>query len=433
MLGSLPHCNATAKRTPAYLTFSLEAGNQSGSTTRSFGQLLQDHSSPQQNRLTPPLVTQLQPPVLPPPPYPSFKWVQSKPEVPPTNQPLSITDSKLPKTLFVKSAPTSPSLDTSAQYRLHESQTKLTSPQQQLLDGVVDKSLAGSDVIGPNTSDLPLATVITKSEKLVPQFPSKHSLTQTFDFLKSESKNAEISDNHPVTPSHLQYGLLYPQSLTKREFQQSASVSDQASITQLGGSSQTAGWKTQKSDPEQSSTKSYFATFDLELSTGRYGQSDQTTKFPVDSASNQSGTPPSPKPPALLLTTAPPTTQPQNSQLQLPTPWTQTESFQDHDSNPSTHQPSSSSIYPSSQTSDSSSKHQYIPDFHQANITNQIQVNISQQTNLVNLTKVVNDTEVTEWLKKNTSQSPMTSNDPRWVKQFEVLFLFIKCLNCICQ
>lgn len=426
------HCNATANRTLAYLTFSLEAGDKSEQTTRSLGHLQQDHPSPPQHGLTPPLVTQLQPPMLPPPPYPSFKLVQSNTEVPPTNQPLLIKENKLPKTLFVKSAPTNTYLDTSAQYRLHERQSKLTSPQQQLWGGVVDKGLTGSDSVSPNTSALPLASVITKSEKM-PQFPSKHSLTQTFDFLKSESKNAQISDNNPVTPSHLQYGLLYPQSLTKKEFQQSASVSNQASQTKLGESSQTAGWKPQKFDPEQSSTQSYFAKFDLELSTGRYDPSDQTTKTQVDSALNQSETQPSPIPPALLLTKALPITEPQNSQLELPTPWTQTESTQDHDSNPLTHQPSSSSIYTSSHTSDSSSKHQFIPDFHQVNISNQIQLNISKQINSVNLTKVVNDTEVTEWLKKNTSQSPMTSNDPRWENSLKFFFLFSKCTNYICQ
>lgn len=383
VLGSSPHCNATANRTPAYSTVSLETGDKSVPTTGSLGQLLQDRSSPPQNGPTPPLVTQLQPPMLPPPPYPSFKLVQSNAEVLPTDKPLLITERKLPKTLFVKSALTITSLDSSARER----QTRLTPPQQLLWGGVV------SDSVGPNTSALPLARVITKSEKLLPQFPPKHSLTQTFDFLKSESQNANISDIQPVTPSHLQ-------------------------------SSQDADWKTQTLDPEQSSTPSSFTRFDLELSSGRY---DQTIKSTVDSASV---TLPSP---ALLLTTAPPTTQPQNSQLQLPTPWTQMESFQAHDSNPPTHQPSSSSIYRSSQTSDSSSNPLLIPDFHQANISNQIHLNISKQTNSVEVTKVVNNTEVTEWLKKNTSQSPMTSNDPRWEKHFEVLFLFCKCLNYKCQ
>lgn len=408
VLGSLPHCNATANGTPANSTFSLETEDKSILTTRSLGRLLQDHSSPPQNDLTPPVVTQLQPPMLPPPPYPSFKLVQSNTEVPPTNQPLLNTESKLPKTLFVKSAPTNASLDTNAQYR-HERQTRLTSPQQQFWD--VDKSSAVSD------SALPSASVITKSES---QFLLNNSQTKTFDFLKVESQNANISQNHPVTPSHLQHGLFYPQSLTKREFQQSTSVSNQASQTKLGGSSETASRESQKFDPEKSSTQTYFAKFDLELSIGHYDHLNQTIKPPVDSASNQSGTQPSSIPPALFLTTAPPTTQPPNSELQLPTPWTQTESSQEHDSNPATHQPSSS-IYPST-------KHQLIPDFHHVNLSNQIQVNTSRQTNSFNSTKVVNDTDATEWLKKNTSQSPMTSNDPRWEKQYEVLFLFGKCL-----
>lgn len=426
MLGFLPNCNDTANRASAYLTFSVKARDESVMRTRSLGQLLQDHSSQPENDLTSPVVTQLQPPMLPPPPYPSFKLVQSYTEVPPTNHPLLISESKPPKTLFVVSALTS------AQYRLRERQTSSTLSQQQIQDGVVDTSLTGSDFAGPSTPDLPLAGVITESEKLVPQFTLKHSLSQNFDFLKSDS---QTFDSHPVTPSSLQYGLLYPQSLTKRELQQSASMSNQAFQTKVDGSSQPVGWKTEKSDPEQSSTQSYFAKFDLEISTVHYNLSDQTIKSPVDSTSNRSETQtqPSPTSPGLPFTTAPPTTQPQHSQLQPPTPWTQTESFQDPDSNLPTHQPSSSSIYPSGQTSDSPSKPPLIPDVHQVNISNQVQLNISKQANSVNMTKIVNDTEITEWLKKNTSQSPMTSNDPRWEKQFEVLFLFCKCLNYMCQ
>lgn len=351
--------------------------------------MLRDHLSPPQNGLTPTLVTQLQPPMLPPPPYPSFKLVQPHTEVPPVNQPLLVTES--------------------AKRRLHERQTISISPQQQLHE-VVEKNLA--DFVAPDTAALP------ESEKLVAQFLSEHSQSQDFDFLKSESNTTKKitiknqSDDQPVSLSHLQYAQLYPQSLTKREFQQSASLSNQASQTKLGRSSPTVGWKTQSSDPEQSS--SYFAEFDLELSTGPDDQINQTIKSLVDLASNQSGTQLSPIPPALLSTTAPHTTRPLNSKSQPPTA-------------------SSSSIYAFSQTLDSSSKHQLIPDFHQVNISDQIHPNISKQTNLVNLTRLVNVTEVTELHKKNTSQSPMTSNDPRWEKQFEVLFLFAKRINYTCQ
>lgn len=367
-------------------------------TTKSLSQSLQDRSSEPQNDLTPPLVTQLQPPMLPPPPYPSFKLVQSYTEVPPTtNHPLVISESKPPKTSLVTSALTPAYLDT----RL----TSSTSSQQLIQDGVVHTSLTGSDFFG-STTPAPLAG------------PLKHSLSQNFDFLKSDSHRPKTFDSHPDTPSNLQHSLLYPQSLTKREFQQTASISYQAFQTEVDGSSQPG--------PEQSSTQIYFAKFDLESSTVHYNLLDQTIKSPVDSASNRSETQtqPSPTSPGLPFTTAPPTTQSQHLQLQPPTPWTQTESFLGPDSNLPTHQPNSPSIYPSGQASDYPSKHPLVPDVRQVNISNQVQLNISKEANSLNLTKIVNDTEITEWRKKNTSQSPMTSNDPRWENIFEVLFYF---------
>lgn len=382
-------CNETANGTPDYLNFSLEAGDNLEPTT--LGQLLQEQSSLPQNGLTPTVVTQLQPPMLPPPPYPSFKLVPPHTDVPPWNQPLLVTEKIPPKT--------------SGQQRLHERQTILTSPEQHFHE-VVNKSLTGSFLVAFNTSVVPLAGVILGSQKLVPE----HSLHKNFDFLKSESRIpvSKQSDSHPFTPSFLQWAQLNPQPLTKRQFQQSVPVSNQALQTKLGKSSQTVGWKTQKSLPEQSSTQSNFVNLDLKQPTGSYVRMDQTVKSLVYLDSNQSGTQLSPVPPDLHLTIASHTTQPLNSQLQPPTPWTETESFQDNDSNPP-----SSSIYPVSQNSDSSSKHQPNPDFHQVNISDQFRTNISTQTNSVHLTKVVNDTEVTELLKKNTSQSPMTSNDPR--------------------
>ncbi|KAA8592567.1 hypothetical protein FQN60_018022 [Etheostoma spectabile] len=51
------------------------------------------------------------------------------------------------------------------------------------------------------------------------------------------------------------------------------------------------------------------------------------------------------------------------------------------------------------------------------NVSDQIQLNTSQQGDPVQSNKSSNDTELTEWLKRNTSQSPMTSNDPRVTQQ----------------
>eukprot|EP00064_Thunnus_orientalis_P017078 superscaffoldBa00003532_g17155 len=50
-------------------------------------------------------------------------------------------------------------------------------------------------------------------------------------------------------------------------------------------------------------------------------------------------------------------------------------------------------------------------------LSDQVQLNISQQGHPVQSAKSANDTELTEWLKRNTSQSPMTSDDPRVTQQ----------------
>ncbi|KAI4820595.1 hypothetical protein KUCAC02_028568 [Chaenocephalus aceratus] len=51
------------------------------------------------------------------------------------------------------------------------------------------------------------------------------------------------------------------------------------------------------------------------------------------------------------------------------------------------------------------------------NMSDQVQLNTSQQGDPVQSTKSGNNSELTEWLKRNTSQSPMTSNDPRVTQQ----------------
>ncbi|KAF3695483.1 Neogenin [Channa argus] len=58
-----------------------------------------------------------------------------------------------------------------------------------------------------------------------------------------------------------------------------------------------------------------------------------------------------------------------------------------------------------------------IPVGLQVNTSDWVQLNATQQGDTVKSAKSANDTELTEWHKKNTSQSPMTSNDPRVTQQ----------------
>lgn len=395
MLGSSPYCDAPAKRATTYPTFSLESAAESTVTTRSLGHLLQDHLSQQKNNPTQALVTQLQPPMLPPPPYPNFKSLHLLPQVPATNHPLLLSVSKPSKTQSLMSAVISKS-----------------QKQFQYEDG--DKVWIESDSQGPNIRALPLAGEITFTEMLVPQLPSKHPLGRTFAFLRLDSYSEKTTESHSITQAHPQYALHkteYHQSLTKSQFYQSYSMSTQMFQTKLSRSGQAVQWETHNlptlshtypPDPQKTFAQSSVPKLDLELTT-------------VHDLRNT-------KSPTVPFTHSLPPTQPQllptpHSQLHSPTPLPQTEIFPDHHSKPPTARPSISPIYPSDQTFNTSTKHPEIPDVHQVNISDQVQLNISKQGNSVNTTKLANDTRLTEWLKRNTSQSPMTSNDPRWVKQ----------------
>lgn len=403
MLGSSPYCDAPAKRATTYPTYSLEAAVESTMTTRSFGHLLQDHKSQQQNNPTQPLVTQLQPPMLPPPPHPNFKSLHLLPQVPATTE------------SFIQYGLTE---------RLTSQLTSASSQKQfQYEDG--DKVWIESDSQGPNIRALPLAGEITFTEMLVPQLPSKHPLGRTFAFLRLDSFSEKTTESHSITQAHPQYALHkteYYQSLTKSQFYQSNLMATQMFQTKLSRSGQAVHWETHNlptlshtypPDPQKTFTQSSVPKLDLELTTVHYLR---TTKSPPDLVTK-------PKQSRIHTQTvpfthSPPPTQPQllptpHSQLHSPTSLPQTEIFPDHHSKPPIARPSISPIYPSDQTFNTSTKHPEIPDVHQVNISDQVWLNISKQGNPANMTKLANDTQLTEWLKRNTSQSPMTSNDPR--------------------
>lgn len=424
MLGSSPYCDAPAKRATTYPTFSLEAVVESTMMTRSLG-----HLSQQKNNPTQPLVTQLQPPMLPPPPYPNFKSLHLLPQVPATNHPLLLSVSKLSKTQSLMSPVTSKVLDATVQYGRYgerlTSQLTSTSSQKQFQYEDGDKVLIESDSRGPSIRALPLAGEITFTEMLVSQLPSKHPLGRTFAFLRLDSYSEKPTESHSITQAHPQYALHkteYHQSLTKSQFYQSNSMSTQMFQTKLSRSGQAVHWETHNlptlsntypPDPQNTFTQSSVPKLDLEQTTVHYLRN---TKSPPDLVTK-------PKQSRIHTQTVPfthslPPTQPQllptpHSQLHSPTPLPQTEIFPDRHSKPPTARPSISPIYPSDQTFNTSTKHPEIPDVHQVNISDQVQLNISKQGNSANMTKLANDTQLTEWLKRNTSQSPMTSNDPR--------------------
>ncbi|XP_059193453.1 mucin-2-like [Centropristis striata] len=161
-----------------------------------------------------------------------------------------------------------------------------------------------------------------------------------------------------------------------------------------------------QSDPQQGFTQSFFPKFHLELSTIHY-YLPSTQPPPSSVTKPQHSQIHGQLSPAKPTSTA--STLPQTSSTRHPL---QTETFPLRHRNPLKIQPSISTIH---QTSNPSTLDPHTPVVHQVNASDQL--NTSQQGDPVQSAKSANDTELTEWLKRNTSQSPMTSNDPRVTQQ----------------
>lgn len=418
----------------------------------SLGRFLQHHLNQPKNNPTQPLVTQMQPPMLPPPPHLNFKSVHLHTQLPVTSYPLLISNSEAPITHSQTSVVTSEVLGRTVQYLLTERQSHLTltSAHTRFQHVVSDKLMMESDSQGSNIRAMSLASEITESftGTFVSQPPSKPPVGRPFAFLKSDPylvaptqspvTKTRKSHSGSVTQSSSSRAELHQthshQLLTKSQFYQPyhEPMSTQIYQTKLRDPGQPAHWKAHwqpsptlsqmsQSDPQQSFTQSPFLKSHLELSTLEHYVPDtqppppSVTK-PKQSQIHSQPSPTLPKPPSTISPLPP--TQPQLSPTQHPllhtqAPLPQTETFPLDHSSPLITQPSISTIYPPDQTSTPSTVESGIPGVHQVNMSDQVQLNTSKQGDPVKSAKSANDTELTEWLKRNTSQSPMTSNDPR--------------------
>lgn len=372
----------------------------------SLGRLLQHHLRQPKNIPTQPLVTQMQPPMLPPPPYPNFKSVHLTP-LPVTRDPLLISYSEPPITHSQTSVVTGEVFSTADQCLLTENHLTLTSSHTQLQHKTSDKSLTESDSRSANIRGMSLASEIRESftELFTSQPLSKPPVGRPFTFLKSDSYSVaptqspvtKTKNNHSgsvIQSSSLPVELHQTQShqlLTKSQFYQfyHKPTSTQIYQTKLRDAGQPGHWKTPSPPP--------------------------VTK-PKQSQIHSQPLPTLPKPPSTISPL--PETQSQLSPTQHPllhsqAPLPQTEPFPLQHGSPLTTQPSVLTTYPLDQTSTPSTLDPEIPGVQQSNMSNQVQLNISKQGEPVKSAKSPNDTELTEWLKANTSQSPMTSNDPR--------------------
>ncbi|XP_040928392.1 hemicentin-2 isoform X2 [Betta splendens] len=276
-----------------------------------------------------PLVTQMQPPMLPPPPHPNFQSVD--------------VDRQLPVT--ISPSPTAPSQTSvvhsdgvnALQYLSSDSQSPSTVTSPQVQHGVIDKLLIQSDSDGSNVTVNNLTqTEMSRSGPVTQLNPSQ---TQSHQLLTE----GHFHDSHrEPTPTP---------SVQKPHQQLSADVS-----------------VTPKVYPHRPVTSGFSPKFHLELSvTQQYFPSTQRS----------------------------PLTEPQLPPVQ---PSTRPTPPQTQSQSPPTQQPQRSTL-PSK-----------IP-------VNVFPLNATQLDATVESSKPTNDSEVTEWQKRNTSQSPMTSNDPRVTQQ----------------
>lgn len=343
-----------------------------------FGHLLQHRLNQPKANPTQPLVTQLQPPMLPPPPHPKFKLAFS-----------------------------SQMVDTTVQYRQNERPSHLTLPS------TLSKSQEDSHDRKSFTQKSHLYSMSGSLTEMLPSQPeSKPPVQRGFAFLKSElftvgptqSFKAEIIEKklHSVTKSIQQFEGHQTESqqlLAKRQLYQPLHGPMSTQIYQsLKGRTQWRYLSSLSENPErqQSFTQSLFQ----KLHPSKFQNYVPYTHLPLVTKSRQFSihTDQLPTLPEEHLTTStlleskthPTPAHPPQSQE--PLPHTETAQFQysSLETQP-TSTPFGSSNWSSSPTT----------------VVHNGQFNTSQQDDSV---KSANHTE---WRNSSTSQSPMTSNDPR--------------------
>ncbi|CAK6959735.1 titin [Scomber scombrus] len=432
-------CDASTNRAIPFSTFSRGAVAESKMQQRSLHPLSQLTTNP-----TKPLITQMQPPMLPPPPHPNFQSVDLHTQLPVISDPLSVLNSEPTITQSQTSVVTSEGLVTGLEY---PSQTHLTETpsrsrfRHQVREEMsIEPDSAGTDT---QTSRKPfIETPVSQSpSNLSVSGPSifseldSYSLTRTrgnitqsttsqsVSFTMSMSSQTEMHQS--VTESH--------QMVTENQFSQTYDEPTSTKITQtkLVQAGQSLHQRThQQPSPtisqisqtyhQQRFNQGLHPKFHFEHHVPSTQPLPSLVNKPQESQTHEQPSPMLPKP--TLTISTPPQTQPQSSPMPHPVPHSrlpqpQTESFPLQHKNTPKIQPSISSTHLPDRTSDPSHLDPEVPVVHQVNVSNQVQLNISQQGQPVQSAKSANDTELTEWLKRNTSQSPMTSNDPRVTQQ----------------
>ncbi|XP_026176507.1 uncharacterized protein LOC113138370 isoform X1 [Mastacembelus armatus] len=298
-----------------------------------------------------------------------------------------------------------PILGTTLRYPLTESQSHLTltSSHTQFQHHVHDKLFIEPDYEGSNIHTASPASQMLEAftEKSVSQPPSEFTVDGSFGFLQlAPSSQTQTHDpatetstsySDSVTQLHLSQTPLH-QLFTRSQFHRE-STSPQIFQTKLDHPGQPHYRQTHqqpsqisRSYPQQSVTSHFIPKFYLELSTVHH--------YYLPSAQDPTSSITKPQP------------------VQVYGQISETKSTSMIPSLSQTQSQSSPTQHPQFSTLDPE-----ITVGHEAKMSDQLRLNGTQKSDTVQSVKSPNDTELTEWLKRNTSQSPMTSNDPRVTQQ----------------
>uniref|UniRef100_A0A8D3CT83 Ig-like domain-containing protein n=1 Tax=Scophthalmus maximus TaxID=52904 RepID=A0A8D3CT83_SCOMX len=406
-------CDAMTNAATTFSTFSRGAVARLKLSQGPFGHpsqhhLIQPTTDPAQLFATP-----MPHPLLQPPPHPNVQPVDDHSQPPVTSAPLLISDSEPPvthnQTLVVTRSRLIPEvLGTTLQYPLTESQSHLASSRTKSDHQVSNQLLTVPDSQGSKIRPGSVASQTTEPDVGTPMTQPPLRVSRSFGFVKLDSylstPTHSLVTQTMTSQSHLSqtqsHQLVTKSQLYQSYPEQTSNLVSQKKLEnpghpQLKPSPTTA--QIPPTYPRQSSTFSFLPKFHLELSTAQTYL--LATQPPPSSIST---------PQIYQVHSQPSTPKPSQATSTIPQtqPW------------PSPHpQPSISTIRPDNQTSGPSTLDPEITGVPQSNKSDQVQLNVTEQGDSAQSGKSANDTELTEWLKRNTSQSPMTSNDPRGTQQ----------------
>ncbi|XP_040052217.2 uncharacterized protein LOC120831123 isoform X1 [Gasterosteus aculeatus] len=418
---SLSRCDAPTNRTTTLPTLPRGAVAKLKTPQQSLSYLFKHRLNQPTTNPTRPLVTQMQPPILPPPPHPNFQSVDHHTP----GNPLFILDNA--RVHSQTSAVTREVLGTTLPDLLTESQSHLalTTSGAQFQNQVSEGLLIESDSQGSNMPAVSPAspTLEASPERSNPAVGKPNGGLDLYLPTPAQSPTTQTKTSRSSSttqPSPFTAGLDQTLQVTaKSAIYQSVSepTSTQVSQTKFENHGQRLYQETNlqdsptisqmtQSDPQPSFTRSLLPKFHLELSTN--SNHLPSTRPPPSSVTKpqRSQIHSEPTKTTSALPRSSPTQNPLlRSQVHLP----QTESSPLQHRNPLKIQPSISTVHQTSEPE--------IPVVHRIDTSATVQRNTSQRGEPGQEAKSANATELAEWLKRNTSQSPMTSNDQRVTQQ----------------